>query len=291
MSWLLKFVTRSSLTSGGILDCILNMDPSHDEVAASPRSHLEERCAELERLLHGLLDSKGRVGEEIHAIRKLGKSLRAGFALLGLEKSAAKEIRVIGRLLSGPRDAASRLSTWQKLGWEENTVAGSAIAGLLYQQVHSAARRPPPAAIEWCVERVEIALAALREPVDDAKPLAKRLCKLERKLVRRCRKLDHRGADDFHAARKALKAYCGAAGFLPDGAVQIDPTFVELAGLLGDENDMATLAFWLSEHGFTPEFVPALWEKLEDRWYDLRQRAIGDATAVVAQLSKSRGKS
>lgn len=267
------------------------MDPSHDEAAAFARGLLEERCAELERLLHGLLDSKGRVGEEIHAIRKLGKSLRAGFALLGLEKSAAKEIRAIGRLLSGPRDAASRLSTWQKLGWEENTVAGSAIAGLLDQQVHSAARRPPPAAIEWCVERVNIALAKLHEPMDEAKPMAKRLRKLERKLVRRCRKLDHRSADDFHEARKTLKAYCGAAGFLPHGAVEIDPTFVELAGLLGDENDMATLALWLSEHGFTPEFVPGLWEKLDDSWFDLRQRAIDDAATVVVQLRKARGKS
>ena len=63
-----------------------------------------------------------------------------------------------------------------------------------------------------------------------------------RKAVSRCRKLDHRAEEDFHEARKALKAWTGALGFLHEGTVKVEPILHELAELLGDENDLATLS-------------------------------------------------
>ena len=258
-----------------------------EEHARFAREQLANGCDTMARLLVGLLDSKGRVAEEVHAIRKLGKSLRGGFSLFRLGKNSAKEIQAIGRLLSGPRDAVSRLNTWHKLAWNDDASATAAIVGLLDQQTHTAARRPPPETIAWCIERV----TAARENLDDlpAENLAARLElgleKLDRQVVKRCRKLDHRGEEDFHDARKALKAYLGALGFLPEGAVTPDRDMIELPELLGDENDLATLSNWLDEHGFTKDFVPALWGRLTESRQRLRKKAMRDAARLVARAA------
>lgn len=230
-------------------------------------------------LLAGLIDSKGRVSEEVHAIRKLGKSLRGGFSLFRLGKTSAKEIRAIGRLLSGPRDAVSRMNTWSKLGWREDPAARAAIAGLLDQQTHSAARRPPPETIAWCIDRVTAARTNLAQlpPENLPERLELGLKKLARQVAKRCRNLDHRGEEDFHDARKALKAYLGALAFLPEGSVVADPEMFELAELLGDENDLSTLSAWLDEHGFTADLVPGLWQVLSESRRKLRKRAMRDA--------------
>ena len=235
------------------------------------------------RLLNGLIDSKGRVAEEVHAIRKLGKSLRGGFTLFRLGKSSAKEIQVIGRLLSGPRDAVSRLSTWRKLAWEGDNSTTAAIYQLLEQQTHSAARRPPAETISWCVERVSKALNHLLElPADTlAARMEVGMEKLGKQIVKRCRKLDHRGEHRFHDARKALKAYLGATGFLPEGAIAHDPTMAELTEILGDENDLATLSNWLEEHGFTVDFVPDLWARITESRKSLQMRAKQDASKLA----------
>lgn len=241
-------------------------------------------CATMENLLRGLLDSKGKIAEEVHAIRKLGKTLRGGFGLFMLSKDSAKEIQAIGRLLSGPRDAVSRLSTWNKLAWDEDAALVAAITGLLDQQTHSAARKPPQETIDWCLARVEAArnnLLAL-PPEDLAARVETGIKNLRKKVCKRCRKLDRNGEEDFHDARKAVKAYLGAIGFLPEGLVVADPKMLELAEILGDENDLATLSFWLAEHGFTPHFAPSLWKKLEKARVKLRKRAIRDAAALGA---------
>ncbi len=236
----------------------------------------------MERLLSGLIDSKGRVAEEVHAIRKLGKSLRGGFSLFRLGKSSAKEIQAIGRLLSGPRDAVSRLSTWHKLGWEEDAAAAAAVAGLLDQQTHSAARRPPPETITWCLARVTAARKNLAElPLENLpERLELGLKKLAKQVAKRCRSLDHRSKEDFHDARKALKAYLGALAFLPEGSVAPDPRMFELTELLGDENDLGTLSSWLDEHGFTMDFVPGLWQRLTESRRTLRENAMRDASGL-----------
>lgn len=237
----------------------------------------------MERLLKGLLDSKGRIAEEVHAIRKLGKSLRGGFTLFRLGKTSAKEIQAIGRLLSGPRDAVSRLSTWRKLAWEGDIPTTAAIYQLLEQQTHSAARRPPAETISWCLERVARARDQLRELPADA--LAARMevgmKKLLKQIVKRCRKLDHQGEHRFHDARKALKAYLGALGFLPEGAIERDPTMGDLAEILGDENDLATLSSWLDDHGFTADFAPGLWQRIDESRKLLQKRAKLDAVKLV----------
>ncbi len=256
--------------------------PTEDD-ARFAREQLASGCDTMERLLLGLIDSKGRVAEEVHALRKLSKSLRGGFSLFRLGKSSAKEIQAIGRLLSGPRDAVSRLNTWHKLGWKMEPSATAAITGLLDQQTHSAARRPPPETVAWCIERVTAArnnLAAL--PAENlSERLDLGLNKLARQVAKRCRNLDHRSEEDFHDARKALKAYLGALGFLPEGSVALDPKMFELAELLGDENDLATLSNWLDEHGFTTDFVAGLWHRLTEARQKLRKRALRDAAHLI----------
>jgi CHAD domain len=259
------------------------MEISEIPPATAARERLIEGCGSMSHLLGLLLDSKGRVADEVHAIRKLGKSLRGGFSLFGLGKSSAREIQAIGRLLSASRDAVSRRSTWERLGWESDSLVAGAIAGLLEQQTHSAARRPPPEAIAWCIERVDHAREALvalpEETLEDT--IAKGLRRLE-KDVRKCsRRMHRRGEDDFHDTRKALKAYLGAIGFLPSGEITPDPKMTELAELLGDENDLATLSDWLIEHGFTDRFAPELWKKLKKSRRKLQSRAVDDARGSI----------
>ena len=248
-----------------------------DEEAQLASQRLASGCDVMEQLLNGLLDAKGRVAEEVHAIRKLGKSLRGGFSLFRLGGNSAKEIQAIGRLLSGPRDAVSRLSTWDKLAWEGD--AAAAIHGLLEQQTHSAARRPPPETIAWCTARVTAARQNLLElaQAELGGRIATGLKKLDKQVTKHCKRLHHYGEEDFHDARKALKAYLGALGFLPEGAATLDPKTVELPEILGDENDLATLSTWLDQHGFTQNFVPTLWKKLGKSRSGLRKRAIQNA--------------
>lgn len=247
------------------------------------REKLSSGCDTMKQLLLGLLDAKGKVAEEVHGIRKLGKSLRGGFSLFGLGKSSALEIQAIGRLLSQSRDAVSRLKTWNKLEWNGDPQVAAAIAGLLDQQTHSAARRPPPETIEWCVGRMEAAQTELNSlsPENLAGICAKGLEKLERRAFKRCRKLDHRADEDFHEARKAVKAWLGAIGFLPDNLVAQDPKLDELAELLGDENDLHTLSVWLQTHGFTPRFAPDLWETMKATRRSLQKKAIKDAAKLT----------
>jgi hypothetical protein len=88
-----------------------------DEFATEQtRERLKAGCETMKQLLTGLLDSKGKVAEEVHAIRKLGKSLRGGFSLFRLEKSSSLEIQAIGRT---PQRAGRRprRSTGAWHGW------------------------------------------------------------------------------------------------------------------------------------------------------------------------------
>jgi hypothetical protein len=260
------------------------MDTPGQPLAAAARDRLIEGCRTMSHLLQGLLDSKGRVHDEVHAIRKLGKSLRGGFALFGAGKSAAREIQAIGRLLSGPRDAVSRRNTWDRIGWKSDSLTAAAIVALLDQHTHSAARRPPAEAIAWCIERVDLAretLSALPEESLDGMA-ATGLHKLEKAVAKHCRRIRRRRSDgDFHSTRKALKAYLGAVGFFDSGDTGTDPLMDGLAELLGDENDLATLSDWLGEHGFTAHFAPDLWRKIGKARRKLQNRAVADARAII----------
>jgi hypothetical protein len=253
-----------------------NMSNWSAEVVEEARGRLLADCQRMRELLGGLLDSHGRIADEVHAIRKLGKSLRGGFCLFRLEGPAAREIQAIGRLLSGPRDAVSRQSTWRKLDWNADEAAASAISGLLEVYVQSAARRPPQAAVDWCLTRVDEARSALEMiPPDDLPArMEEGIRKLRKKLRRRSKRLDHRAEEDFHEARKAVKAWLGAMVLLPEGLMDAPPHCQELAEILGDENDLATLSAWLEAHGFTDHFTPDLWHRIATRRLDLQKRAV-----------------
>jgi hypothetical protein len=246
------------------------------------RDRLANECETMKQLLGGLLDAKGKVAEEVHTLRKLGKSLRGGFSLFRLGKSSALEIQAIGRLLSEPRDAVSRFKTWHKLGWADDAQVAPAIHGLLEQQTHSAARRPPQETIDWCLARVDAASSGLDEVKAEALPqvIAKGLRKLEKRTLKRFAKLDHRAEEDFHEARKAVKALLGATGFLPEGLISTDPKLHDLAELLGDENDLATLSTWLENHGFTPRFAPDLWSLIAAKRHALQKEVIAKAAKL-----------
>lgn len=259
------------------------MSLTTDEDARFTREQLVDGCHKMERLLRGLLDSRGRVAEKVHAIRKLGKSLRGGFALFRLGNHSSPEIQAIGRLLSGPRDAVSRMNTWGKIAWEGGGGA-DAIGALLVQQTQSAARRPPPETVTWCIERVAVARKHLEElpPETLEERISHGLEKLEKRVIKRCRKLDHCDIKDFHETRKALKAYIGAIEFLPDGLVSLVPKLAALSEILGDENDLATLSTWLEGHGFTVVFVPELWGKLEEFRSSLRTEIIDEIALLLS---------
>ena len=252
--------------------------PDH-ATAVAARERLLHDCEEMKRLLHGLLDSKGRVAEEIHAIRKLGKSLRGGFHLFGLGQSASPQIQAIGRLLAAPRDAVSRHHTWTKLGWVGEPTVTAVIGGLLEQLTHSAARRPPVEAVAWCAERVDAACAELLAlPVDSlAERAGNGIAKLEKRMVKRCHKLKQGHDEQFHEARKAVKAWLGAVGFLPDGCPPPDSPAQRLAEWLGDENDLATLSLWLDEHGFTDRFVLELRQTIDLARRRLQRKVIRES--------------
>jgi hypothetical protein len=258
------------------------MNALKESAAACARESLANGCETMKQLLLGLLDAKGRVADEVHAIRKLGKSLRGGFALFRLEKSAAREIQAINRLLSGTRDAVSLAHTWQKLAWNASPPVADAIAAMLGQQTHSANRRPPPNTIAWCVERVDAARMALDEVADGdlADRMASGLAWLERRVLKRCRKLGPHADEDFHQARKAIKAWLGACGFLVTGMVPQDPKLDMLAALLGDENDLASLSVWLKNHGFGNRFAPDLWQKLKVTRREVQQEVIRDVAGL-----------
>lgn len=243
------------------------------------RERLASGCDTMQQLLVGLSEAQGKVAANVHAIRKLGKSLRGGFSLFPLNKSSALKIQAIGRLLSGRRDAVSRLNTWHRVAWNDDPRAAAAIAGLLEQQTHSASHRPPPPAIAWCLDHIAEAQQELRAmPVaNPAAQITAGLKMLERKTLKRCRQLDHRADKNFHKTRKALKAWLGAIGFLPEGMLAHAPLLDELAELLGDENDLATLSLWLSRHGFVPELVPALWQALHASRHQLQREIIRHA--------------
>ena len=259
------------------------MSLTTDEDARFTREQLVDGCHKMERLLRGLLDLRGRVAEKVHAIRKLGKSLRGGFALFQLGNHSSPEIQAIGRLLSGPRDAVSRMNTWGKIAWEGGGGA-DAIGALLVQQTQSAARRPPPETLTWCIERVAVARKHLEElpPETLEERISHGLKKLEKRVTKRCQKLDHCDIEDFHETRKALKAYIGAIGFLPDGLVSLVPKLAALSEILGDENDLATLSTWLEGHGFTVVFVPELWGKLEEFRSSLRTEIIDEIALLLS---------
>jgi len=235
---------------------------------------LADGCRALDDLL-SQLSNGDRVAELVHSARKLGKSLRGGCALFGLEKSAGRAIQAVGRLLAARRDVASRRKTWDRLGWNDGSTAATAIVAMLERQVAASITPPPAEAIAWCREQVAIAedaISALDADALDACAVDE-LAKLERTVIKRCKRMRRHGEGDFHNARKALKAYLGAVDFAC-GEMGPVKRLAELADLLGDENDLATLRHWLIAHGFTRNRVPGLIGALDERRAEIRARVL-----------------
>jgi hypothetical protein len=247
-----------------------------DETSGAAQRRLVERFREMETLMIGLLRPQARVDRDVRLIRKLGKSLRGGLTLLGLDSTAGREVQAIGRLLAGQRDAVSRLDTWRRLGWNGDSEVAAAIASLLSRQRGEAGQRPPPAAIAWALTRLRTARGMLA--AEDRSPalLEKKLKNLHKQMVKRCRGMKNLHPDDFHEARKALKAWTGALAFLPQAppeAAAID----KLGGILGRENDLAMLENWLERHGFTAKLAPGLWKTIRKRRCECQARAVQHA--------------
>lgn len=227
----------------------------------------------MEDLLGCLAGAADQSSVRVHELRKLGKTLRGGFALFGL-REASRDIQAVGRLLAGRRDAVSRVNTWRKLGWDGDAGVIAAVEALLDDEVAQSAAAPPPAALDWAAARVRAARAGLRMWHGDAEALETSLRGLRARARRFCRRLDHRSPDDFHEARKALKAWHGAAGLLPHHPLQPDQADRDLADLLGDENDLATLVDWLDRHGFTRAVAPDLRTALKRRRRKVQREVI-----------------
>ena len=254
-------------------------------IAAAARVRLREECAAYAVRLRSLPDAGERVAEEVHGLRKTGKSLRGGFELFGLGGCSARQIQAVGRLLAGRRDAVSRRKTWGRLGFSiESCPAAGAIEALLDQAARGADQCPPREAVTWCVGRVEEALEPLLATGGERDwegQLTQGVARLQRQVRKRLKRLPRRGVEDFHDVRKALKGYLGALGFLACEAFPADPRLAAMAERLGDENDLATLAAWLEEHGFRRKLAPEIWKKLLKTRRKLQDGAVEVAAGLI----------
>lgn len=249
------------------------MSKMHEAAVRSARKRLDAGCAAMEDLLGGLAAAAHQSAARVHELRKLGKTLRGGFALFGLQE-ASRGVQAVGRLLADRRDAVSRRNTWRKLGWDADAEVCAAVEGLLDDEVAQAAAAPHPATLDWGIARVRAARDGLRDWHGDAALLEATLHRMRNRARRLCRRLDHRSPDDFHEARKALKAWLGAAALLPRHSLQPGQFDRELADLLGDENDVATLVDWLDRHGFTRAVAPDLRTALKRRRRKVQREVI-----------------
>jgi len=260
------------------------------EIVAAMGSGIRERlvglCDAIDTRLFGLLDSKRRVADDVHEIRKFGKALRGGLVLVGMPGTSLRAVTAVGRLLSAPRDAVSYLKTWHRLGWQErpegDDAAVRAVTAMLEKLAHSAGRRPPPEAVAWAVGRIAEVRAALAGQSEEAllEHLPQGLCRLQQRVAKRLLKLgmQPRQHPAFHQARKALKAWLGAQALLGQLA---DDACVHLADLLGDENDLSALEAWLNARGFSQEMAPLLWQRVSELHHTLRLDGVAARDAAA----------
>lgn len=252
------------------------MIPLTDMQSHEVRIRIDEECRRMASLVRSLKETGETPAGGIHEIRKLGKSLRGAFAMIRLRKSAGRDVQAVTRMLSGSRDAAALLQTWRNLDWSADPAVAAAVDALLDRDARAAAQCPPDEAVEWCLARIDSAVAKLAaiDPAALESRATGGFTRLDRRARKRCRRLDRKAAGRFHEARKAIKAWLGAAAFLPQDLRPADPGYHGLAKLLGDENDLATLSRWLDHHGFTRRFAPDLRHRIEQERKDLQRKAV-----------------
>ncbi|WP_367875181.1 CHAD domain-containing protein [Luteolibacter sp. Populi] len=257
------------------------------------RTALIAACEEMEHRLKGLTDSHGRIADEVHQVRKLGKRLRGGLAVIGEAKPCLRWISVIGRMLGGARDTHMRTKTWKGLG-AESTAPGSAeaaITGMLDLEADAAIRRPPQGVIDWSLAAVDQVKGRLQACTDEelASRAAKGAGQLKRRLKKRLKRaLERVQNEDFHECRKAAKAWLGGMSLVaPSLSLPGKEETEKLAGSLGDENDLEVLATWLTTHGFTQATAKSAWKILRKRQEKIRRRSISlirkDLLPVLAE--------
>ncbi|QJE95605.1 CHAD domain-containing protein [Luteolibacter luteus] len=246
----------------------------------SARPNLIAASIEMERMLSGLTDSHGRVADEIHVVRKHGKRLRGGLAVIGEAKPCIRWIAVIGRMLGGSRDAVVRAKTWDSLNID-SSIPGSveaAIYSILGLEAHAAARRPPQEVIDWSLAalvQVRNRLEA-RSDEETAELAEKGSGHLKKQLKKRLKRaLQRVHNEDFHDCRKAAKAWLGGMSIVaPDLEIPAKSETEKLADNLGDENDLEVLAKWLTDRGFTHATTRVAWKSLLKRQEKIRRRSI-----------------
>ncbi len=247
---------------------------------AGTRAALIAACEEMEKRLAGLLDSHGRVADEIHQVRKLGKRLRGGLAMIGESKPCLRWIAVIGRMLGDSRDSVVRARTWKSLGAKSSAKGAveTAIEGLLDLEAAASIRKPPQGVIDWSLAAVGQVKARLESRT--AEELANRAAEgsglLRRRLKRRLKRaLDRVHNEDFHDCRKAAKAWLGGMSLVaPEVSLPGKEETEKLAGSLGDENDLEVLATWLVSRGFSQATAKSAWKILRKRQEKIRRRSI-----------------
>lgn len=247
---------------------------------AAARATLVAACVEMERRLRGLRDGHGQVVDEVHQLRRLGKRLRGGLAMVGEAKPCLRWLAVVGRMLGGSRDATVRARTWRKLGFEA-PAAGSieaAIAALLEVEADAARRCPPQEVVDWSLAALGHVRSRMeaRGDAETAEAAALGEVALRRQLRKRLKRaLQRVRNEDFHDCRKAAKAWLGglslvAAGREVGGMAEAG----RLGDSLGEENDLEVLADWLAERGFAAATAGAVWKVLRKRQEKIRRRSI-----------------
>ncbi len=231
-------------------------------------------------MLSGLNDSHGRVADEIHEVRKHGKRLRGGLAVIGEAKPCIRWLAVTGRMLGGSRDAVVRAKTWDSLGVPSSAPASAeaAIGALLALEAQAAARRPPQEVIDWSLAalgqvRGRLEARGEAETAAAAEAGARQLKKqLKKRLKRALQRVDN---EDFHDCRKAAKAWLGGVALVaPEVVLPGREEAEKLADNLGEEHDLEVLALWLGERGFTHATTRTAWKILLKRQEKIRRRSI-----------------
>lgn len=247
---------------------------------AAARANLLEACAEMERRLRGLRDSQGQVVDEVHQLRRLGKRMRGGLAMVGEAKPCLRWLAVVGRMLGGSRDATVRARTWRKLGFEAPAPGSieAAIGGLLDLEADAARRCPPQEVVDWSLAALGHVRSRLeaRTDAETAEAAAAGETLLRRRLRKRLKRaLQRVRNEDFHECRKAAKAWLGGLSLVATGR---ELGGIAEAGLLGDslgeENDLEVLADWLAARGFAAATAGSAWKVLRKRQEKIRRRSI-----------------
>jgi len=262
----------------------MNIDPN--TVGSTPISPvvdlLAAECGRLRKLLERLPESDAPPSEELPEIRRLVRLLRSGFSMLGMRKSAARELQAVARVLADPREAVRRIGVWRKLAWNGDTVVAAAVSSMLNHQAGSPGLYPPPAVVAWCVSRVDNAAAHLAGATSKRRPKpADELRRLGRIAAKRSLKLAA-GGSGFEAARKALREWTAATAFAAAGATSEMPDTGKLAALLSDERDLTRFAEWLENHGFSRKLAPDLWRDLKLALQRTRKEAAATALEVYS---------